>query len=195
MATTKCTKCGHVYALREEYEVDTWNLGHYGCTMDNAPRIFTGYKDPGCPRCIIASYNKSEESEKNRLPFDITLPEAVSVIIGAPKTTRIMGNGKLIVTQEQTMDFNIDFTCVTDYVPITSAQKRAIEAIEWNTKYRFTGKSHEDAHEFISEHIAESEEKARKRRSQNKDVPRRYYKNDITDEDCDLLGLDAGMFT
>lgn len=193
MATTRCNKCGHVYELEEKYEVDTWNIGHYGCTMSNAPRIFTGYRDPGCPKCIIAECKAAREED--HLPFDITVPEAITVTIGERKTTRIMGNGKLIVTQEQPIDFNINFNCVDTYVPITYAQERAIESIEWNTKYRFTGKSKEDAQEFIQEHIAESMENARKRRSNNTTNYRRSFDNTITDEDCDLFGLDPEMFT
>lgn len=46
-----CNDCGTKYNLTPEYEIDTWNVGHYGCTMANAPRILKGHKDDGCPRC------------------------------------------------------------------------------------------------------------------------------------------------
>lgn len=48
---TTCYECGNEYELYEEYEIDTWNVGHYGCTMDNAPRRLKGYKDIGCYFC------------------------------------------------------------------------------------------------------------------------------------------------
>lgn len=186
MANTKCPKCGCVYSLLEEYEVDTWNVGHYGCTMENAPKIFKGYKDPGCPHCL-----KYEEE----LPFGEhwTIPNPVNISIGDLKTTRTLQNGRLVITQEQKMEFNINFNLVEEYLPITDSQWNAIDKIQWNTKHKFTGNSREDAFEFIQAHMAESMQKARKRRNTFTSTRQTGYW--VTDEDCDAFGLDASMFT
>jgi len=53
-AHSKCSKCGMVYALRHlGWDIDTWNVGHYGCNMGNASRRSKGY-DYGtkCPNCL-----------------------------------------------------------------------------------------------------------------------------------------------
>ena len=185
MANTTCSKCGCVYPLLEEYEVDTWNLGHYGCNMNNAPRIFKGYKDPGCPHCL---------KYENELPFEEfhTIPYPVNIQLGKMQTHREMKDGKLIVTQEQKMEFNIDFTLVEDYLPITLAQESTIDKIEWNTNHKFKGKSREDAAEFISKHMSESIQKAAKRQAEHKPAYPRH--SNMDDDDCDWYGLDASMF-
>lgn len=185
-ATTRCPKCGCVYDLQEDYETDTWNLGHYGCNLDNAPKVFKGYKDPGCPHCL---------QYENIIPFSKakTIPYPVNIQLGAIKTHREMKDDKLIVTQEQKMEFNIDFNLIQDYIPITSAQKSAINKIEWNTSHKFKGKSREDASEFIEAYMAESLQKVTKRRRKN-GCTRSSHLSNITDEDCDTLGYDASMF-
>ncbi len=45
----RCYNCGYVYDKTPEYEYDTWNLGHYGCTEPK--RYIKKYKDEGCPYC------------------------------------------------------------------------------------------------------------------------------------------------
>ena len=42
---TRCYNCGYVYDKTPEYEYDTWNLGHYGCTEPK--RYIKKYKDEG----------------------------------------------------------------------------------------------------------------------------------------------------
>ena len=46
-----CGKCGSSYEVIDVYEVDTWNLGHYGCTYDKCPRHLVRTIDNGCPHC------------------------------------------------------------------------------------------------------------------------------------------------
>lgn len=181
MANTTCSKCGCVYPLL----VDTWDLGHYGCNMDDAPRIFKEYKDPGCPHCM---------QYENEMPFDefSIIPYPVNIKLGKMQTYREMKDGKLIVTQEQKMEFIIDFTLVDDYVPMTLAQKDTIEKIEWNTNRQFQGKSRDDAAEFISKHMSESIQKAAKRQAEHKPAYPRH--SNMDDDDCDWYGLDASMF-
>jgi len=107
MANTTCSKCGCVYPLLVDTWVDTWDLGHYGCNMGNAPRIFKEYKDPGCPHCM---------QYENEIPFSgfSIIPYPVNIKLGKMQTYREMKDGKLIITQEQKMEFIIDFTLVRD---------------------------------------------------------------------------------
>jgi|LGOV01.1.fsa_nt_gb predicted RNA-binding Zn-ribbon protein involved in translation (DUF1610 family) len=47
-----CKNCGCYYDNEPIIEVDTWNVGHYGCTMANAPRRIIGYEEITlCPHC------------------------------------------------------------------------------------------------------------------------------------------------
>lgn len=107
MANTTCSKCGCIYSLKEEYEIDTWNIGHYGCTPANAPRRFKGYKDPGCPHCL---------KYKNKLLFDESpiIPYPITIQFDKIQTHTELRDGKLIITQEQKIDFSIDLTLIND---------------------------------------------------------------------------------
>lgn len=46
-----CSNCGNSYEVEKVYEVDTWNLGNYGCTYSNCPRHLVQTIDRGCPEC------------------------------------------------------------------------------------------------------------------------------------------------
>lgn len=58
----ECEKCGFDYLVKEVYDIDTWNLGHYGVTLDNCPKTLVRIEDKGCPRC-------GNISSKKKRPF------------------------------------------------------------------------------------------------------------------------------
>lgn len=61
--TKKCEVCGYVYELEEEFEYDTWNLGHYGCdSLEKCPKYHKRWIDRGCPKC----YERELEEKKRK---------------------------------------------------------------------------------------------------------------------------------
>lgn len=49
---TTCPRCGATYHLKEYRQVDTWNLGHYGChSVEQCPSTHERFVDEGCERC------------------------------------------------------------------------------------------------------------------------------------------------
>lgn len=49
--TVECQRCHRTLRKLEEVEVDTWNLGDYGCTYETCPRIHVRWITPECPHC------------------------------------------------------------------------------------------------------------------------------------------------
>ena len=49
----ECPRCGRQYKMAQKAMVDTWNLGHYGCTFEKCPRRDCSWVDLGCVVCRI----------------------------------------------------------------------------------------------------------------------------------------------
>ena len=47
----KCPRCGSSYPMVQRARIDTWNLGHYGCTIETSPRRDCSWVDQGCTSC------------------------------------------------------------------------------------------------------------------------------------------------
>ena len=49
--TIECPRCGQMVPMDEKVEVDTWNLGDYGCKWEDCRRVHLEWLPRQCPDC------------------------------------------------------------------------------------------------------------------------------------------------